>query len=283
VSLARSRHNDGRRLLKKQRQLASQSCVLKDGAGPPRRLAGPHLAVADVVPLIPPTASRAVAVQDKTSWTWTLGVRMPGLGTVRLVVRCANAELTGTSAVWVTKRVEGSAQRSIPLSGQRWPRDTLSQDGKTPLGLDEYRMRNAAASGTPWGLVFVAYALVPRDCLAPSPTTGRAPRNTLGEACRQQAQALIPALILSAHDRLQRGQRAEDLFAHWFAKQQTVMARCECTWYSPKYNSRGTKQSLSSLKTLYNFFPIRVIERNHSLRSGKMPFSPTIPSIVAPI
>ena len=29
--------------------------------------------------------------------------------------------------------------------------------------------------------------------------------------------------------------------------------------------------------------PIIPLERNHSLRSGKMPFSPTIPSIIAPV
>jgi hypothetical protein len=29
--------------------------------------------------------------------------------------------------------------------------------------------------------------------------------------------------------------------------------------------------------------PVSDLERNHSLRSGKMPFSPTIPFIVAPV
>ena len=42
---------------------------------------------------------------------------------------------------------------------------------------------------------------------------------------RQQAQALMQALILSVHERLQLGQRAEDLFASLFAKQQTAAAR----------------------------------------------------------
>jgi hypothetical protein len=51
------------------------------------------------------------------------------------------------------------------------------------------------------------------------------PIKTIGEACRQQAQALIEALILYAHERLQLGQRAEDIFAYVFAKQQTVMVR----------------------------------------------------------
>src|SRR5882724_8554377 len=102
--------------------------------------------------------------------------------------------------------------------------ETFYQDGKTPLGLDEYRMRNAEAIGQHWCLVFVAYALLPLDCLPPSPTKGSLPIKTIGEACRQQAQALIKALILYAHERLQLGQRAEDIFASLFAKQQTLMA-----------------------------------------------------------
>jgi len=51
---------------------------------------------------------------------------------------------------------------------------------------------------------------------------GRLPRKTIGEACRQQAQALIEALILYTHERLQHGQKAQDIFAQLFAKQQAL-------------------------------------------------------------
>jgi hypothetical protein len=54
---------------------------------------------------------------------------------------------------------------------------------------------------------------------------GSLPIKTIGEACRQQAQALMQALILYVHERLQLGQRVEDLFASLFAKQQTAAAR----------------------------------------------------------
>src|SRR5207245_3846911 len=64
---------------------------------------------------------RAVTVGDKTYWTFTLAVRLPGLGKVRLVLSFANAELTGTAAVLVTNRVDWSAQRIIALYVQRWP------------------------------------------------------------------------------------------------------------------------------------------------------------------
>src|SRR5215467_4094334 len=94
-----------------------------------------YLAVEDLVPLIPSTAYRPVTVQDKPYWTFTLVVRIPGLGKVRLVVSFDKAELTGTYAVLVTNRVDWSAQRIITLYLQRWPIETFYQDGKGHLGL----------------------------------------------------------------------------------------------------------------------------------------------------
>jgi hypothetical protein len=225
VSMARYHHKDWVSLLKKNRNLETNSFVLKDAAGKPIPLEGPHIAVEDLIPLIPPTAYRAVTVGDTTYWTFTLAVRLPGLGKVRLVVSFAKAELTGTYAVLVTNRVDWSAQRIITLYLQRWPIETFYQDGKTHLGLDEYRMRNAEAIGKHWCLVFVAYSLLHLDCLPPSPTQGGLPLKTIGEACRQQARALIEALILYAHERLQLGQKAADIFASLFAKQQPAMVR----------------------------------------------------------
>ena len=103
--------------------------------------------------------------------------------------------------------------------------ETFYQDGKTPLGLDEYRRRNADALGKHWCLVCVAYSLLHLACLPPSPIQGRLPIKTIGEACRQQAQALMQAMILSAHERLQLGQRVEEIFGYLFAKQQPALAR----------------------------------------------------------
>jgi hypothetical protein len=137
VSMARYSKKDWMSLLKQNRNLETKSFVLKEAAGKPVPLEGPHMAVEDLGPLIPPTAYRAVTVRDKTSWTFTLAGRLPGLGTVRLVVSFKSAEWTGTSVVLVTNRVEWGVQRILALSGQRWPRETLDQDGKTHLGLDE--------------------------------------------------------------------------------------------------------------------------------------------------
>ena len=135
--MARYRKKDWISLLKKHRHLETSSFSLKDTAGKRIPLAGPHIAVEDLGPLIPPTAYREVTVGDKTSWTFPLAVRLPGLGKGRLVVSFKNAELTGTYAVLVSHRADWSAQGIMTLSLQRWPIETFYQDGKTSLGLDE--------------------------------------------------------------------------------------------------------------------------------------------------
>jgi hypothetical protein len=223
VAVLRRRHKDWISILKKNRNLETNSFVLKDADGKPIPLDGPHISVENLVPLIPATAYRAVTLGDKTYWTFTLAVRIPGLGKVRLVISFENAELTGTYAVLVTNRVDWTAQRMIATYLQRWPIETFYQDGKEHLGLDEYRMRHAEAIQKHWCLVFVAYSLLHLDCLPPSLAKSCLPLKTIGEACRQQAQALIQALILQAHERLQQGQKAQDVFAHLFAKQQVML------------------------------------------------------------
>jgi hypothetical protein len=49
----------------------------------------------------------------------------------------------------------------------------------------------------------------------------RLPIKTIGQACRQQAQALMEMLILYSSKQLEQGHKAEELFAFLFAKQQT--------------------------------------------------------------
>src|ERR671934_1937940 len=118
VSMARYRKKDWISLLKKNRHVETHSFTRKDAEGKPMRLEGPQMAVEDLVPLIPPTAYRAVTVREQTYWTFTLAVRLPGLGKVRLVVSFKSAELTGTYVVWVTNRVAWGTQRISALYWQ---------------------------------------------------------------------------------------------------------------------------------------------------------------------
>jgi len=219
IACLRRRRKDWISLLKKNRKLETNSFELKDAVGKRMVLEGPHISVENLVPLIPANAYRAVKVGDQTYWTFTLAVRIPGLGKVRLVISFANADLTGTYAVLVTNRVDWSAHRILSTYLQRWPIETFYQDGKELLGFDEYRMRDAKAIQKHWCLVFVAYSLLHLDCLPASLRQSRLPIKTIGEACRQQAQALIEMLILYASRQLEQGQKAHDLFACLFAKQ----------------------------------------------------------------
>ena len=222
LATLRRRRKDWISLLKKNRNLETHSFVLKDATGQPILWPDPHIGVEDLVPLIPATAYRPVTVDDRTYWTFTLAVRLPGVGKGRLVISFENAERTGSYAVLVTNRVDWSAYRIIATYLLRWPIETFYQDGKQLLGLDEYGMRDAEAIRKHWCLVFVAYSLLHLDCLPTSLKQSRLPIKTIGEACRQQAQALIETLILFTHERLQQGHDAAEVFAQLFAKQQPL-------------------------------------------------------------
>jgi len=220
VAFLRRRRKDWVSILKKNRNLETNSFELKDAQGKRIPLEGPHISVEDLVPLIPANAYRAVTVGEQTYWTFTLTVRIPSLGKVRMVISFQNAELNGTYAVLVSNRADWSAFRIISTYLQRWPIETFYQDGKGHLGFDEYRMRNAKAIQKHWCLVFVAYSFLHLDCLPASLKQSRLPIKTIGEACRQQAQSLIETLILYASRQLEQGQPASELFAYLFAKQQ---------------------------------------------------------------
>ena len=123
-------------------------------------------------------AYRAVTVRDKTYWTFTLAVRLPGPGKVRLVVSFKSAELTGTYVVLVTNRVDWDAQRIITLYLQRWPIETFYQDGKRIWAWTSIACVTHAI-GKHWCLVFVAYSLLHLDCLLPSLMQGSLPIKTI--------------------------------------------------------------------------------------------------------
>jgi len=174
-------------LLKKNRNLEVHSFTLRDAQGQKLVLAGPHIKMEDLVPLIPRTAYTHVTIGERGYWYFALNLRVPGLGKVRLVMSFGNVELTGTYAVLVSNRTDWAAKKILETYVQRWPIETFYQDSKGHLGLDEYRMRTAAAIKKHWCLVFVAYSFLHLQCLAASPKKGHGrtpPIKTIGEACR---------------------------------------------------------------------------------------------------
>jgi hypothetical protein len=207
-------------LLKKNRLLETASFQLRDVNGWTLKLPGPHVAVEDLVPLIPATAYRAVKVGKHPYWCFTLAVRIPGLGKVRIVVSFEDEALTRRYVVLVTNRVDWSAAKIIGLYLQRWPTETFYQDSKGHLGFNEYRMRSAEAIGKHWCLVFVAYSLLHLTCLPAGPDRTKGLFQTIGDACRQQGRALLQKLLVFVHDRLSDGATADQVFVQLFAKQQ---------------------------------------------------------------
>ena len=206
-------------LLKKNRNLETNSFQLKDAAGHRIVFEGAHVSVEEFVKKIPPQAFKMVVVHDKIYWTFTLTVRIPSLGKVRLVISYENEKLTDTCVVLVTNCLDWDAKRIIETYLLRWPMETFYQDGKAHLGFDEYLMRDAEAIGKHWCLVFVAYSLLHLDCL-PSPLAkAQLPTKSIGEACRQQARALIETLILDAHKMIQNGKEVQAVFDFLFSRQ----------------------------------------------------------------
>jgi hypothetical protein len=219
VQVLARRRKDWISLLKKNRLLETASFHLRDANGWTLKLPGPHIAVEDLVPLIPAPAYRPVKVSGQTYWCFTLGVRIPGLGKVRLVVSFEEESLTGRLVVLVTNRVDWNAAKIISLYLQRWPTETFYQDGKGHLGFNEYRMRSAEAIGKHWCLVFVAYSLLHLTCLPAVPDRTKGLIQTIGDACRQQGRALMQRLMVFVHDQLSQGDTVDQVFARLFAKQ----------------------------------------------------------------
>ena len=217
------RRKDWISLLKTNRLLETASFQLRDVNGWALKLPSPHIAVEELVPLIPAPAYRAVKVGEHTYWCFTLAVRIPGLGKVRIVVSFERESVTGRHVVLVTNRVDWSAAKIIGLYLQRWPTETFYQDSKGHLGLNEYRMRSIEAIGKHWCLVFVAYSLLHLTCLPAVPDRTKGLIQTIGDACRQQGRALLQRLLLFVHEQLSHGVTADHLFAQLFAKQRGLV------------------------------------------------------------
>ncbi len=124
--MAERRHKAWISILKRNRNLETNSFVLKDASGVPIPLAGPHIAVEDLVPLIPASAYRAVTVGAQTYWCFTLVVRVPSLGKVRLVISFQHADLSGSYVVLITNQREWSAHRIIATYLLRWEGSALT-------------------------------------------------------------------------------------------------------------------------------------------------------------
>lgn len=111
-------------LLKKNRNVESHSFTLRDEDGKVIKFSKPHIKIEDLVPFIPKHSYKKVTISDKSYWCFSLKVRVPSLGKVRIVISYDNAYLTGTYAILVSNRIDWSARRIITAYLQRWPIET---------------------------------------------------------------------------------------------------------------------------------------------------------------
>jgi hypothetical protein len=226
VQVLARRRKDWISLLKTNRGLETASFQVRDANGWALNLPGPHIAVAELMPLIPANAHRPVIVGEHTYWCFTLRVRIPTLGKVRIVVSVERESLAGHQVVLVTNREDWSAAKMISLYSQRWLTETFYQDGKGHLGFNAYRMRSAEAIQKHWCLVFVAYSLLHLTCLPVVPDRTQGLIQTIGDACRQQGRALLQRLLGFVHDQLSRGNSIDHVVAQVVAKQQGTVLVC---------------------------------------------------------
>jgi hypothetical protein len=232
VQVLARRRTDWISLLNTNRGLQTASVQLREANGWTLKRSGPHIAVEDLVPLIPTTADCPVTVGEHPYGCFTLRVRIPTLGKVRIVVSCARESLTGRRVVLGTNRVDWDAATIIRLYLHRWPTETFDQDSKGPLGCNDYRMRSAEAMGKHGCLVVVASSRLHVTCRPAGPDRTRGLIHTLGDACRQQGRALLQKLLVFAHDQLSHGATIDQLFGllRTFGERQLMAQRIARRW-----------------------------------------------------
>ena len=186
----RSQNKDWVSVLKSNRTLVSDSISLKDESGQRIRLAGPSINVEALVQLIPKAAFRAITIEQRTYWCFTLSCRIASLGKVRLVISFKDSDLSGPYALLVSNRADWGAITVLSKYLSRWPIETFYWDGKQHLGLNDYRMRTVEAIQSHWHLVFVVYSILHLACLPPPKSRqskrSAVPSRTIGQGCQQQ-------------------------------------------------------------------------------------------------
>jgi len=86
------------------------------------------------------------------------------------------------------------------------------------LGVGEYQMRKMLAIQNHGYLVFLSYSLLHLDIMNSSLEKGKNRLQTIGEACRQQSQALVKSLVLWVHRQLSKGIRMETIMDTLYPK-----------------------------------------------------------------
>ncbi len=211
-------------ILKKNRKLQTQGLKIADAEGQRLQFRESEIKVENLVPLIPKTTYKPVAINDETTYyATTFTARIETLGKVRIVVSFADPDCEGAYAVLVTRQMNWEAKRILRAYCGRFQVEVFYKDAKQHLGFSDYQCRTASAIQKHWYLVFGAYSLLKLDLLrAPLYQTWQRKLKTIGVALQRQAQSLVEQLILACHRILSQGTHPEQLFKLLFGEPVSV-------------------------------------------------------------
>ena len=225
VDFLKTHEKDWISILKTNRRLVSSSIKLQDENGERIRFDQDSVRIDELVPLIPCHRFKKITTGGKDYWVFTRNVILPSLGPVRIVISFDNQALSGSYAVLVTNRLDWGPIYIIKTYLKRWPIETFYQDVKQLLGFDTYQLRSMDAILKHWQLVFLAYGLLSLKRLQKTASKkAQVPLQTIGQVCRQQAQANASAFLDWVFKKLEAGISINIIRDTLFPKQTKMIA-----------------------------------------------------------
>jgi len=220
VNLLAEYEKDYISILKRDRKIETDSFQLYDEKGEPIVFEKTTIQVKEFVEYIPKRSFKEVKINDKSYWCFSISVTLVSLGRVRIVVSYDNKELSGTYAVLVTGRTDWESKKTISTYLQRWPIETFYRDGKQHLGFDRYQLMSMASIEKHWVGGLTAHTMLHLQVLGLSSVKeSERPIQSIGDACRYQAEESIKALVYWAQRRIEKGLSIDEALEILFAKQ----------------------------------------------------------------
>lgn len=220
VNLLAEYERDYISILKRDRKIKTDSFQLHDEHDEPIVFEKTTLQVKEFVEHIPKSSFQEEKINDKSYWCFSISVTLATLGRVRIVVSYDNEELSGTYVVLVTNRTDWERKKILSTYLQRWPIETFYRDSKQHLGFDKYQLMSMTSIEKHWVCVLTAHTMLHLQVLGLSSVKeSEHPIQSIGDACRYQAEESIKALVHWAQRRVEKGLSIDKALEILFAKQ----------------------------------------------------------------
>jgi len=220
VALLKEEEKDYISILKRDRKLNTDSFRLEDESGQEIVFEETTMQVQALVPQIPKSAFKEIKIKDKSYGCFSISMTLNTLGRVRLVVSYDNQDLSGTYALLGTNRTDWESKKILSTYLQRWPIETFYRDGKQHLGFDKDQRMSRPSIEKHWSCVFTAHTMLHLQVLGlSSAKPSKRSIQSIGEACRYQAEEAIKAVMHWTQSRSVKGGPIEEVLDILFAKQ----------------------------------------------------------------